>query len=237
MGVKLTLTKTAAANKVDVTAVKNIKVVDENGNTLMGPSSDLKAFGFADTNNDNLIDDGNASASVTKTYTDSFYVTAGTHKKVKVVAELSATADSDLEKISAEIVYTDDSSFKDTDTNKTIDESAITPLTIVGKTHNVVSNSLTMATASTPSATTIIKGSKGVKVAGVSLKAGDAGALKVKSMKFTFDGTNAKDAKSILTNTKLVDSNGVVLDSSNISDGGTNPDTVTFDGFSYEVAK
>lgn len=234
LSITLTLTKTASANVVPTTALKNIKLVDANGNTLMGPVADLAAFGFADANSDLQLDSAAASVSATKSLTDSFMISSGATKKVKLIAELSTTADADLTNVASSIVF-GASSVKDTDTNKYISTASITPTTIGGKTHNVVSNSLTLATASSPAATTIIKGSKAVKVAGVSLKAGDAGALKVKSVKFTFAGTAANTARDVLNNTKLVDANGTTLDSSNISDG--TPDTVTFDGFSYEVAK
>jgi hypothetical protein len=81
----------------------------------------------------------------------------------------------------------------------------------------------------------LIKGSSDVKIGGLSLKAGDAGAMKVKSIKFTFAGANPNDAKDTFNSLKLVTSDGTVLDSANITDA--NPDTITFDGFSYEVTK
>lgn len=233
---KLTLTKANNA-AVDVTAIKNIKIVDEFGSTLVGPVSDLSSFGFdtaADGGDDDLGAAGGTSSFDTKTFTDSFYVNAGVSRKLRVVVELSSTADTDLTNVAAELTV-GSSSIKDTSTNKFIDSSSITPTTVGGKTHNIVNNSLTLATASSPAATTIIKGSKDVKVTGISLKAGDAGALTVKSMKFTFGGADANTARSIYSNTRLVDANGVVLDASNITDG--TPDTVTFDGFSYNVAK
>jgi len=205
----------------------------------MGPTSDLTSFGFISTDvedADTLADQdgGDTSAVDTKTFTDSFYVNAGVPRKIRVVAELSSTADTDLTALAAQLTV-GSTSIKDTSTNKFIATSSITPTTVGGKTHNVVNNSLTLATASSPAATTIIKGSKDVKVTGISLKAGDAGALTVKSIKFTFGGADSATAKAIYNNTRLVDANGVVLDSSNITDG--TPDTVTFDGFNYVVAK
>ncbi len=201
----------------------------------MGPVSDLSAFGFATAGNtaDSLEDDDTNSVE-TKTFTDSFYINAGQSRKIRVVAELDSTADTDLTAVAAQITV-GASSIKDTATNKFISVDSITPTTVGGKTHNVVNNSLTLATASSPAATTVIKGSKDLKVTGISLKAGDAGALTVKSVKFTFGGADANTAKAIYSNTRLVDANGVLLDSSNITDG--TPDTVTFDGFSYVVAK
>jgi hypothetical protein len=66
LDVALLLTKTAAANSVPTTSLKNIKIVDSNGNTLMGPVSDLETFGFTDANDDNLIDNAAATQTVTK---------------------------------------------------------------------------------------------------------------------------------------------------------------------------
>lgn len=205
----------------------------------MGPVSDLETFGFVDADDDNLLDSASGSPAATKTFTDSFYVNAGASRKIRVVAELSSTSDADLDNIAARITV-GSTSIKDTSTNKYIDTASITPTVVGGKTHNVVSNSLTLATASNPTATTIIKGSKNVKVAGVSLKAGDAGALTLRSAKFTFSDNTGVDtyadvAKTLLSNLRLTDANGVVLDSSNITDAS--PDTVTFDGFNHTVAK
>jgi hypothetical protein len=234
--VKLTLTK-ANNSTITQTAIKNIKIVDEAGSTLMGPVSDLVAFGFDltdDNDTDSLVLNGATTAFDTKSFTDSFYINAGQSRKVRVVVELDSTSDTDLTGLTAQIDV-GASSFKDTATNKFIAAASVTPTTVGGKTHNVVTNSLTLATASNPTATTIIKGSKDVKVAGVSLKAGDAGALTVRSMKFTFGGTAANTAKAVYSNTRLVDSTGATLDTSNITDG--TPDTVTFDGFNYAVPK
>ena len=233
---------TTSTDYINKTGLKNIKLVDENGSTLMGPVSDLGAFGFTladggDTGNSTAdevaLTDG-TDVAATYSFTDSFYVNAGQSRKVRVVAELDSTSDTDLDRVTADITL-GASSVKDTTTNKFISTASITPTTVGGKTHNVVTNSLTLATASNPTATTIIKGSKDVKVAGVSLKAGDAGALTVRSMKFTFGGTAANTAKAVYSNTRLVDSTGATLDTSNITDGS--PDTVTFDGFNYTVAK
>jgi hypothetical protein len=203
----------------------------------MGPVSDLVAFGFDTTDNDetdSLVTNAATTAFDTKSFTDSFYINAGQSRKVRVVVELDSTPDTDLTGLTAQIDV-GASSFKDTATNKFIAAASVTPTTVGGKTHNVVTNSLTLSTASNPTATTIIKGSKDVKVAGVSLKAGDAGALTVRSMKFTFGGTAANTAKAVYSNTRLVDSTGATLDTSNITDG--TPDTVTFDGFNYAVPK
>jgi len=234
LDVALLLTKTAAANSVPTTSLKNIKIVDSNGNTLMGPVSDLETFGFTDANDDNLIDNAAATQTVTKWLTDSFYVNAGKTKIIRVVADLSSTSDVDLTKISSDITLWS-SSIKDTDTNKYITTASITPTTVAGKTHNIVNNSLTLSAASTPAATTLIKGSSDVKIGGLSLRAGDAGAMKLKSIKFTFAGVAANTAKDIFNSLKLVTADGTVLDASNITDA--TPDTITFDGFSYEIAK
>jgi len=113
-----------------------------------------------------------ANAIFDKTLSDSFYVNAGETKNISVSVDFKQNVNISL-RISASIDVGNVAStyIKDIDTNKYISADQVTPTSVNGNTHNLRVATLTVDFASTPTATTYVKGAKNVKLAGFTFRA------------------------------------------------------------------
>lgn len=160
----------------------DIKVVDTaTGVTVSGPKDSTQGTGYVVANNSATLD-----------FTEVFNLSAGQARTFKVTVDVAndATLTGGQNLTTVKVTLTNLSSLsnavRNLDNSTYLTAADMVPsANMAGNTHAIKSPSLTLSTASTPVSQTYIQGSQGVALLGLSLKAGDAGSVKVNSVKLT----------------------------------------------------
>lgn len=160
----------------------DIKVVDTaTGSTVSGPKDSTQGTGYAIAANSSTLD-----------FTEVFNLTAGQARTFKVTADvgndttLAGGQSLSTVKVTLGQISALSNAVRNLDNSTYLTGSDIVPdANIAGNTHTIKSPSLTLSVASTPVSQTYIQGSQGVALLGLGLKAGDAGSVKVTSIKLT----------------------------------------------------
>ncbi len=163
--------------------VTDIKLVDAaTGATVAGPKDSTNGTGYATLNNSSTLD-----------FTETFALSAGQARTFKVTADIGNAANLDNNadgtidlttlKVTLKKFSALSSAIRNLDSNQDLGAGDYAPDSdIAGNTNNVKNPSLAITAASTPVAQTYIKGAQGAPLMGISLKAGDASAIKVTTL-------------------------------------------------------
>ncbi len=116
-------------------------------------------------------------------YTDVFTLSAGQARTFKVTLDVANQSALDGDTVRVDLAAFQSSDIRNLDNSTYVSTSTIVPSsTVSGNAMTVRSASLTVSTASTPVAQTIIQGSQNVALAGISLKAGQGADVKVTAL-------------------------------------------------------
>jgi hypothetical protein len=140
-------------------------------------------------------------------------------------------------------------SIKDDAANENIATADIVGGVLTGKTHTTANNSLSVASASTPTSQTYVKGDAEVPSLGIAMTAGDAGDITVKKLIVrlygdddgTFDNAGIGDtlANTLVSSVTLYDGNNIVAGPKSLSlvDAANDYYKTTFDNLNLVVTK
>ncbi|MDD3285479.1 MAG: hypothetical protein PHG95_02490 [Patescibacteria group bacterium] len=173
-------------------------------------------------------------ASQVLTYTDTWNLTAGETKTIKVTADIANFTPAGNETIKATLNPFQSSDIKNLDNNLFVQTTDIVPSgAVAGAAHNVKTGSASVSLAGTPSVQTYINGAADVAMTGMNLTAGTGKDIKVTSIKLTATGAQSCDTESdcVLT-VKLFDGSTQIGETKSLS--GT---TVTFNNLNLVVTK
>ncbi|MEY4723170.1 MAG: hypothetical protein RLZZ324_683, partial [Candidatus Parcubacteria bacterium] len=191
----------AAANvEVRSTAIK----LDSTGGNLFATDAKVTDIKIVDTASGSTVagpKDATATATTTETYTftETYNLSAGQTRTFKVTADIANNVGS-MTALKATLNAFGATAVRNLDTSTYLGTSDIVPSSaIAGNTHQIKTPSLTIGLASTPVTQTYIQGVQGAQVAGVTIKAGDAGDVKVNSLQFQgrIDTNNASATCSV----------------------------------------
>ncbi len=116
-------------------------------------------------------------------YTDVFTLSAGTARTFKVTLDVANQSSLDADTVRVDLTAFGSSDIRNLDNSTFVDTSTIVPSsTITGNAMTLRTPTLTVSAASTPVAQTFIQGTQGATFAGISLKAGQGGDVKVTAM-------------------------------------------------------
>lgn len=159
---------------------------------------------------------------------DDFDINAGDTRHLSIQLDIdTSTAATNAYK--AGVNFNGTSYVKDIDANEYLDTSNIVGGNIFGKVMTVNTNSLTLTQAANPDADTYVKGEAGAPMVGVSMKAGDAGDIKITRIKArlhadddtTFDCDAS--ANDLVETVSLYRGNDLVAGPKGMSEVGTVP--------------
>lgn len=196
---------------------------------------------FVDTSNNSVIigpKDLNKTSDATEelTFTDTWNLSAGQTKTIKVTADVANFTPASNETIKVSLNPFQASDIKNLDNNLFVSTSDIVPSgTVVGSAHNVKTGTASVSLAGTPSVQTYINGASNIAMTGINITAGTGKDIKVTSIKLTAVGNAGKSCETesncVLT-VGLYDGETLISDLKSLSS-----DTVTFSNLSLNVTK
>lgn len=225
----------------------DVKVVNtETGKVLMGPV-DVSSFVTA-TGGSTVILEATDNAQAFYKYTDEFSMKAGETLKLALTTDIKNDTDlANMTIVGGVSITSSLPEVRDINNKVITNTSSIVPSSnITAKTMTLKSSDLTVSLASTPVSDTYVKGSKDVKFACFSMKAGQASSVKITSLVLgssydtNNDGTYATtgsessvNLNSVIGSVKLVDGAGKEIAPAKAV---TSAGIVTFENMSYTIA-
>ncbi len=173
--------------------ITNIKVIDTaSGTTVLGPKDVTGATGY-------LV----GAASATLDFSETFTLPAGQSRTFKVVADVAnASILGPLSKLRVSLNKFSAlaSAIKNVDTNQDLTSSDYVPDSVIaGNQFSLAPATLAVSAASTPVAQSYVKGSQGVALMGLSLKAGDGSPVTISSLQLQ-GRIDSSDNSGVCTN-------------------------------------